>query len=76
MNQQLIQSFMNKIKQESINLEREITGSTVNTKDAIVKIKEMENNLTDLYNLLRIEESSNKTTKSKCNFVIYNHPLV
>ncbi len=57
MNHQLLQSFMNKIKQESINLEREITGSTVNTKDAIVKIKEMKNDLTHLYNLLRIEES-------------------
>ena len=57
MNTQLIQSFVNKLKQQSIVLEREVTSSTVNTKDAIVKNKEMKNNLTHLYNILKIEES-------------------
>ena len=57
MNTQLIQSFVNKIKQQSSDLEREVTSSTVNTKEAIINIKEMKNNLTHLYNILRIEES-------------------
>ena len=57
MNTQLIQSFVNKIKQQSSDLEREVTSSTVNTKEAIIKIKEMKNNLSHLFNLLKIEES-------------------
>ena len=57
MNHQLLQSFMNKIKQESIELEREVTSSTVNTKEAMTKIKDIRNNLSHLFNLLKIEES-------------------
>ena len=57
MNHQLIQSFINKLKQLSTDLEREVTSSTVNTKEAFGKIKEMKNNLSHLFNLLKIEES-------------------
>jgi len=57
MNTQLIQSFVNKIKHEVNELEREVTSSTVNSKEAMTKIKEMRINLNHLYNLLKIEES-------------------
>ena len=57
MNIQMIQNFVNKIKQQGIDLDREITGSTVFSKEAIAKIKEMRTTLTHLHNLLKIEES-------------------
>ena len=57
MNIQLIQSFINKIKQQAVDLDREVSGSSVFSKEAIAKIKEMRTNLTHLYNLLKIEES-------------------
>ena len=53
----MIQSFINKIKQQSVDLDREITGSTVFTKEAIAKIKDRRTNLNHLHNLLKIEES-------------------
>ena len=57
MNTQLIQSFVNEMKNEINELDREVTGSTVHIPEALMKIKKLKTNLVHLYNLLKIEES-------------------
>ena len=57
MNTQLIQSFVNKVNHEVNELDKEVIGNQVHTKEAMTKIKEMRINLNHLYNLLKIEES-------------------
>jgi hypothetical protein len=57
MNTQLIQSFVNEMKNEINELDREVTGSTVHIPEALMKIKKVKTNLVHLYNLLKIEES-------------------
>ena len=41
MNIQLIQSFVNEMKQEINELDREVTGSTVHIPEALMKIKKL-----------------------------------
>ena len=57
MNVQLIQNFVNEMKNEINELDREVTGSTVHIPEALMKIKKLKTNLVHLYNLLKIEES-------------------
>ena len=57
MNTQLIQSFVNEMKNEINELDREVTGSTVHIPEALIKIKKLKTNLVHLYNFLKIEES-------------------
>ena len=64
MNVQLIQSFVNEMKQEINELDREVTGSTVHIPEALMKIKKLKTNLVHLYNLLKIEESLELKQKS------------
>ena len=56
MNHQLIQEFVNKIRAtvEAINLE--VLKTNIDPKDALAKAKQARADLTNLYNLLKIEE--------------------
>jgi len=56
MNIQVIQTLINKVKQEANELDREVTGANVHTKEAITRIKEIRTTLTHLHNLLKLEE--------------------
>ena len=64
MNIQLIQSFVNEMKNELIEVDREITGSTVHIPEALMKIKKLKTNLVHLYNLLKIEENLQEREKN------------
>ena len=64
MNIQVIQTLINKVKQEANELDREVTGAKVHTKEAITRIKEIRTTLTHLHNLLKLEESL-ETQKDK-----------
>jgi archaellum component FlaC len=64
MNVQLIQSFVNEMKNEINELDREVTGSTVHIPEALMKIKKLKTNLVHLYNLLKIEQSLEERQKN------------
>ena len=64
MNTQLIQSFVNEMKNEINELDREVTGSTVHIPEALMKIKKLKTNLVHLYNLLKIEQSLEERQKN------------
>ena len=64
MNTQLIQSFVNEMKNEINELDREVTGSTVHIPEALMKIKKVKTNLVHLYNLLKIEQSLEERQKN------------
>ena len=64
MNTQLIQSFVNEMKNEINELDREVTGSTVHIPEALMKIKMLKTNLVHLYNLLKIEQSLEERQKN------------
>jgi len=64
MNVQLIQSFVNEMKNEINDLDREVTGSTVHIPEALMKIKKLKTNLVHLYNLLKIEQSLEERQKN------------
>ncbi len=64
MNVQLIQSFLNEMKNDINQVDREVTGSTVHIPEALAKLKKLKTNLVHLYNLLKIEESLQEREKN------------
>jgi len=64
MNVQLIQNFVNEMKNELVEVDREVTGSTVHIPEALMKIKKLKTNLVHLYNLLKIEQSLEERQKN------------
>ena len=56
MNYQMIQEYFNKIRAtiEAINLE--VLKTNIDPKDALAKIKSARDDMTHLYNLLKVEE--------------------
>ena len=57
MNNQLLNDFIQKIRQNIDSLYLEINKTPVDTKEALQKIRQTKNDLTHMYNLLKIEES-------------------
>jgi hypothetical protein len=60
MNQNLKHDFMQKIKHNVEELNREIIGTKIDTKEAFAKIKSIRESLFHLYNLLKMEDSLEK----------------
>jgi hypothetical protein len=56
-NYALIHDFVNKIRQTIDSLSLEVSKSPVDVKESFVKIRQTKNDLTHIYNLLKIEES-------------------
>jgi len=57
MNNQLLNDFIQKIRQNIDSLYLETNKTPVDTKEALQKIRQTKNDLTHMYNLLKIEES-------------------
>ena len=57
MNNQLLNDFIQKIRQNIDSLYLEINKTPIDTKETTQKIRQTKNDLTHMYNLLKIEES-------------------
>ena len=57
MNNQLLNDFIKKIRQNIDSLYLEINKTPIDTKETTQKIRQTKNDLTHMYNLLKIEES-------------------
>ena len=57
MNNNLIQDFISKIRQNIESLSLEINKTPIDTKEAFQKIRQTKSDLTHVYNLLKIEEN-------------------
>jgi phosphoglycerate-specific signal transduction histidine kinase len=64
MNNNLIQDFISKIRQNIESLSLEINKTPIDTKETLNKIKQTKNDLTHVYNLLKIEENIQETNAS------------
>ena len=64
MNNQLLNDFIQKIRQNIDSLYLEINKTTIDTKESLNKIKQTKNDLTHLYNLIKIEENIQQTQAS------------
>ena len=60
MNHQLIQEFVNKIRATVKSLNLEILKTNIDAKDALAKFKSSRADMTNLYNLLKIEADLSK----------------
>ena len=56
-NNNLIQDFINKIRQNIDSLSLEINRTPIDTKEAFQKIRQTKNDLTHIFNLIKIEEN-------------------
>ena len=63
-NNNLIQDFISKIRQNIESLSLEINKTPIDTKETLNKIKQTKNDLTHVYNLLKIEENIQETNAS------------
>ena len=57
MNNQLLNDFIQKIRQNIDSLYLEINKTPIDAKETTQKIRQTKNDLTHMYNLLKIEES-------------------
>ena len=64
MNNNLIQDFISKIRQNIESLSLELNKTPIDTKETLNKIKQTKNDLTHVYNLLKIEENIQETNAS------------
>ena len=64
MNNQLLTDFVNRIRVNVECLSLEVSRNTVDTKETFDKIKQTKNDLTHLYNLIKIEENIQQTHAS------------
>ena len=64
MNNQLLTDFVNRIRVNVECLSLEVSRTTVDTKETFDKIKQTKNDLTHLYNLIKIEENIQQTNAS------------
>jgi hypothetical protein len=61
MNNQLLNDFVTRIRVNVESLSLEVSRNTVDTKETFNKIKQTKNDLTHLYNLIKIEENIQQT---------------
>ena len=64
MNNQLLNDFATRIRVNVETLSLEVSRNTVDTKETFDKIKQTKNDLTHLYNLIKIEENIQQTQAS------------
>ena len=64
MNNQLLNDFVTRIRVNVESLSLEVSRNTVDTKETFHKIKQTKNDLTHLYNLIKIEENIQQTQAS------------
>ena len=64
MNNQLLNDFVTRIRVNVESLSLEVSRNTVDTKETFHKIKQMKNDLTHLYNLIKIEENIQENNAS------------
>ena len=64
MNNQLLNDFIQKIRQNIDSLYLEINKTPIDTKEPLNKIKQTKNDLTHLYNLIKIEENIQENNAS------------
>jgi hypothetical protein len=64
MNNQLLNDFVNRIRVNVECLSLEVSRTIVDTKETFDKIKQTKNDLTHLYNLIKIEENIQQTHAS------------
>ena len=64
MNNQLLNDFVTRIRVNVECLSLEVSRTTVDTKETFDKIKQTKNDLTHLYNLIKIEENIQQTHAS------------
>ena len=57
MNTQLLNDFVRRIRVNVESLSLEISRNNIDTKETFNKIKQTKNDLTHLYNLIKIEEN-------------------
>ena len=61
MNTQLLNDFVTRIRVNVESLSLEISRNNIDTKETFNKIKQTKNDLTHLYNLIKIEENIQET---------------
>ena len=64
MNNQLLNDFVTRIRVNVESLSLEVSRNTIDTKESLNKIKQTKNDLTHVYNLLKIEENIQETNAS------------
>jgi hypothetical protein len=64
MNNQLLNDFVTRIRVNVESLSLEVSRNTVDTKETFHKIKQTKNDLTHLYNLIKIEENIQENNAS------------
>ena len=64
MNTQLLNDFVTRIRVNVESLSLEISRNNIDTKETFNKIKQTKNDLTHLYNLIKIEENIQETQKN------------
>jgi phosphoglycerate-specific signal transduction histidine kinase len=64
MNNQLLNDFVTRIRVNVETLSLEVSRNTIDTKQTFDTIKQMKNDLTHLYNLIKIEENIQQTQPS------------
>ena len=64
MNNQLLNDFVTRIRVNVESLSLEISRNNIDTKEAFQKIRQTKSDLTHMYNLLKIEESTQETQAS------------
>ena len=64
MNNQLLNDFVTKIRVNVETLSLEVSRNSIDTKETFQTIKQTRNDLTHLYNLIKIEENIQQTQAS------------
>ena len=64
MNNQLLNDFVTRIRVNVETLSLEVSRNKIDTKETFDKIKQTKNDLTHLYNLIKIEENIQQTQAS------------
>jgi hypothetical protein len=64
MNNQLLNDFVTRIRVNVETLSLEVSRNTIDPKETFHKIKQTKNDLTHLYNLIKIEENIQQTQAS------------
>ena len=57
MNNQILNDFVTRIRVNVESLSLEVSRNTIDTTESLNKIKQTKNDLTHLYNLIKIEEN-------------------
>ena len=64
MNNQLLNDFVSRIRVNVESLSLEVSRNSIDTKETFQTIKQMKNDLTHLYNLIKIEENIQENNAS------------